>query len=78
MASRKPDQGSYTVSGPGIDRSYPDFGPAFSAAITFAERAAEDAAFYVRDALGHAVGCVEKVNRQTHAHDRRNTVGAVA
>lgn len=51
MTGRKQSpEGTFTVSGPGIDREYPEGGgPALSAAITFASRLGTDeATYYVR------------------------------
>lgn len=39
----------YTVSGPGVDKTYETAGVALSAAITRAEHHGADASFYVRD-----------------------------
>lgn len=50
----------YTVSGPGVDRTYPDAGPALSAAITFATRATEECTFYVRNVNGDIYGRAER------------------
>lgn len=57
----------FTVSGPGVDKSYaePGPGPALSFAITKAERSPVDATFYVRDADGEVVGYVERKGGET-------------
>lgn len=52
---------AYTVSGPGVDKPYPDGGGvALSAAITHASRADGEATFYVRTPDGSAYGRVER------------------
>lgn len=53
-------EGRFTVSGPGVDRPYPEGGPALSAAITYASRATGEATFYVRHPDGDLYGRVER------------------
>jgi hypothetical protein len=59
----------FTLSGPGIDKSYETAGVALSAAITAAERYGSESAFYVRDVDGTVAGRVER------DQDGRVTIG---
>lgn len=52
--------GTFTVSGPGIDRRVPSSGVGLSLATTRASREQAAATFVVRDADGNAVGRAER------------------
>lgn len=49
---------AFTVTGPGIEAGYNDFGPALSRSITAATRR-RDSTMYVRNAAGDVVGYSE-------------------
>lgn len=55
----------FTLSGPGVDKTYETAGVALSAAITRADHHHEAATFYVRDLDDTVVGTVE---RDEHGH----------
>lgn len=64
MSSRR-REGSATVSGPGIDKTYPGAGVATSAALTFALRSATPCTYYVRDSDGRGVSVVQRHDDNT-------------
>lgn len=51
---------AFTVSAPGVDRSYREGGPALSAAITAASKVPTGTNVYVRDPHGNPYGRVER------------------
>ena len=55
----------FTLSGPGIDKSYETAGVAVSAGITYADHREDDATFYVRDFDGKVVGTITHVEGET-------------
>lgn len=55
----------YSVSGPGVDKTYADPGAAISAALTFADHHVGDASFYVRDLHG---GRVARIDHDEHGN----------
>lgn len=57
--SRTPRSG-YTVTGPGLDKNYPDPGPALSRALTAASATEADATYYVRAIDGTPIGYAER------------------
>lgn len=74
MSSRRAAApGGFTLSGPGVDRAYPDGGGvALSAAITHASRSEMAATFYVRDPAGEIFGRAE---RDEHGNVRVFRIG---
>jgi hypothetical protein len=56
---------AHTVSGPGVDRSYPESRVALSAAQTFGARMATAATLYVRDPVGAVLWRLERDERGT-------------
>ena len=62
---RNSGSGRFTVSGPGVDKSYSTDGVAQSAALTFADRSRTPATFYVRDIDGKAIA---RATRDAHRH----------
>lgn len=66
----------FTVSGPGVDKTFPEPGAALSVAITRAERSAVDATFYVRDAADEVVGRVDRTKGHTNIYRFGKAVGA--
>ena len=50
----------FTVTGPGLEKSYPEAGPALSRALTAASAAATDGTWYVRNAAGDVAGYAER------------------
>lgn len=57
----KPKPGTFSVTGPGLERhGYPSGPIALSASITFAGRAEGEACFYVRDHTGEIWGRSER------------------
>lgn len=67
----------FTLSGPGIDRSYETAGVALSAALTYAERLRKtEGTFYVRDLDGTVVGSVVHDAKGRTFMDRAAFVGA--
>ena len=55
----------FTLSGPGVDKTYETAGVAISTAITHADHHPEDATFYVRDFDGSIVGTVTREKGET-------------
>jgi hypothetical protein len=68
----------FTLSGPGIDKSYETAGVGISAAITAAERYGAEATFYVRDLDGTMVGRVERDQDGRVTIERASFIGATA
>jgi hypothetical protein len=66
----------FTLSGPGIDKSYETAGVALSAAITAAERYGSETTFYVRDLDGTVVGTVERHKDGRVSIQRASFIGA--
>jgi hypothetical protein len=66
----------FTLSGPGIDKSYETAGVALSAGITAAERYGAEASFYVRDVDGTMVGRVERDEDGRVTIERAKFIGA--
>lgn len=66
----------FTLSGPGIDKTFETAGVALSVAITRAEHHDEAGSFYVRDLDGSVVGRVERDRDGNVRVERAKFIGA--
>lgn len=76
MPTKTPPRLRFTLSGPGIDKTYETAGVAISAAITRAEHHDEAATFYVRDLDDSVVGRVERDENGIVTIHRATFIGA--
>ncbi len=58
--SRRRAAGRYAVTGPGVEVSYPEVGPAISRTVTAACAAKEEGTWYVRDVDGTPLAYSER------------------
>lgn len=79
MTSKTATRLRFTLSGPGVDKSYETAGAAISAGITAAEKLRKtEGTFYVRDFNNEVVGKVEHDAKGRTFIDRAKFIGAVA
>lgn len=76
MATKTPARLRFTLSGPGIDKTFETAGVALSRAITAAEHHDEAATFYVRDLDDTVVGRVERDENGFVTVERAKFIGS--